>query len=219
MTRAAVFGYAARRPGQLLEPFTFEPPPLGDHDVRVAVTHCGVCHTDIHAIDDEYGVFSFPLVPGHEIVGRVSEAGPANSGLNVGDRVGIGWQGRCCGECDWCLEGQEHLCREIADCGTWTPYGGFSSEVVVDGRFAYPLPEALASEEAAVLMCAGLAVYAPLRAHASGAVPQVGVVGIGGLGHLALQFAHALGYEVTAISSEAGKRDEARAFGADHFVL
>ena len=157
-------------------------------------------------------------MPGHEIVGRVVEAGSAVSGLKVGDRVGVGWQGRCCGKCEWCQAGDEHLCLQIADCGTWTPYGGFASSVVVDGRFAYPLPADMAPEAAAVLMCAGIAVYAPLRRYAEPS-SRVGVVGIGGLGHLALQFAKALGCEVTALSSSPGKEEEARAFGADHFLL
>jgi uncharacterized zinc-type alcohol dehydrogenase-like protein len=169
-------------------------------------------------VDADFGVFAFPLVPGHEIVGRVSEAGPAVDGLAVGDRVGIGWQGRCCGECEWCRAGDEHLCLQIADCGTWTPRGGFSSEVVVDARFAYPLPAGLAPETAAVLMCAGIAVYPPLRRFAPPG-SRVGIVGIGGLGHLALQFAAALGCEVTALSSSPGKEAEARAFGAQHFLL
>ncbi len=219
MPRSTVVGYAARAAGQPLEPFTYQEPELGDDELRIAVSHCGVCYTDIHGVDDDFGIFSFPLVPGHEIVGRVTEVGRAVSGLKAGDRVGIGWQGRCCGECEWCRAGEEHLCQDIADCGTWTPYGGFSSAVVVDGRFAYPLPAAMAPEVAAVLMCAGLAVYPPLRRYAAGASRQVGIIGVGGLGHLAIEFAHALGCEVTALSSSPGKEEEARAFGADHFLL
>lgn len=219
VSHPVVAGYAAPAPGGRLEQVAYPPPVLTDVEVRVAVTHCGVCHTDIHGIDDDFGVFDFPMVPGHEIVGRVTEVGGKVSGLQVGDRVGIGWQGRCCGECEWCLAGQEHLCRQIADAGTWTPHGGFASSVVVDGRFAYPLPSELPSETAAVLMCAGIAVYPPLRKYTSGAVTRVGIVGIGGLGHLALQFAKALGREVTALSSSPGKEEEARALGADHFLL
>ncbi|MBM3696535.1 MAG: hypothetical protein FJW79_11510, partial [Actinobacteria bacterium] len=166
MPPSSVMGHAARSAGQALEPFAYEAPELRDDQVRVDVTHCGVCHTDIHAVDGDYGVFVFPIVPGHEIVGRVVEAGSAVTGVSVGDRVGIGWQGRCCGECRWCRAAQEHLCLHIADCGTWTPYGGFASSVVVDGRFAYPLPAGMAAEAAAVLMCAGIAVYPPLRRYA-----------------------------------------------------
>jgi alcohol/geraniol dehydrogenase (NADP+) len=219
MSRSTFVGYSAQGPGERLKPAPYEAPELKDDEVRVAVTHCGVCHTDIHAVDGDFGVFDFPMMPGHEIVGQVTELGAAVSGLKVGDRVGIGWQGRCCGKCEWCRAGDEHLCLQIADCGTWTPYGGFASSVVVDGRFAYPLPADMAPEMAAVLMCAGIAVYPPLRRYAGGASPQVGVVGVGGLGHLAIQFAHALGCEVTALSSSPGKEEEARAFGADHFLL
>jgi len=219
MSRSTFVAYSAQAPGATLEPTTFEAPPLRDDEVRVEVTHCGVCHTDVHGVDGDFGVFAFPMVPGHEIVGRVAELGPAVSGLAVGRQVGIGWQGRCCGRCEWCLAGDEHLCLQIAECGSWTPYGGFGSSVVVDGRFAYPLPADMAPEAAAVLMCAGIAVYAPLRKYTKGASTRVGVVGIGGLGHLALQFAKALGCDVTALSSSPRKEEEARALGADHFLL
>jgi uncharacterized zinc-type alcohol dehydrogenase-like protein len=219
MSQSSVFGYAAKAVGGPLEPFVYEAPLLGDHDVRVSITHCGVCYSDIHAIDDRYGLFAFPFVPGHEVVGNVSEVGHAVSELGIGDRVGIGWQGRSCMQCEWCLQGEEHLCLDIVEAGTWTPYGGFSSSVAVDSRFAYRLPEPMPSEVAAVLMCAGIAVYSPLRAYAEGSSSRVGVVGVGGLGHLAIQFAHAFGCEVTAISSSPEKEEEARSLGADHFIV
>jgi uncharacterized zinc-type alcohol dehydrogenase-like protein len=158
-------------------------------------------------------------VPGHEIVGTVSAVGRAVSELKEGDRVGIGWQGRSCMRCEWCLRGEEQLCQDIDNNGTWKPYGGFSSSVIVDGRFAYPLPAAMPSEVAAVLMCAGISVYAPLRSYAAGGSQRVAVSGVGGLGHLAIQFAHALGCEVTAISSSPDKREQALKFGADHFIV
>jgi len=205
--------------GHPLEPFTYEPPKLGEHDVRVSVTHCGVCQTDIHAIDDYYGITTFPFVPGHEIVGYVSAVGRAASGLKEGDRVGIGWQGRSCMQCEWCLQGEEQLCLDIVPSGTWVPYGGFSSSVLVDSRFAYPLPNAMPSEVAAVLMCAGITVYSPLRSYAARPAQKIGIIGVGGLGHLALQFARALDYEVTAISSSSEKKEQALAFGADHFIV
>jgi uncharacterized zinc-type alcohol dehydrogenase-like protein len=205
--------------GQPLEPFTYEPPKLGEHDVRVSVTHCSVCHTDIHAIDDYYGITNFPFVPGHEIVGYVSAVGRAVSILKEGDRVGIGWQGRSCKQCEWCLQGEEQLCLDIVPSGTWVPYGGFSSSILVDSRFAYQLPDAMPSEVAAVLMCAGITVYSPLRAYAARPAQKIGIIGVGGLGHLALQFARALDYEVTAISSSPEKKEQALAFGADHFIV
>jgi len=219
MSASTILGYAAKSPGQPLELLGYEAPELGDQDVRVSVSHCGLCYSDIHAIDDDYGVFIFPFVGGHEIVGYVSEVGSAVSGLKEGERVGIGWQGRSCGSCEWCLQGEVQLCQEIADCGTWTPYGGFSSSVVVDGRFVYPLPDEMPAEVAAVLLCAGITVYSPLRTYAAGPDKKVGIVGVGGLGHLAIQFADALGSEVTAISSSPGKKEEALALGADRFVV
>jgi uncharacterized zinc-type alcohol dehydrogenase-like protein len=133
--------------------------------------------------------------------------------------VGIGWQGRSCKKCEWCLKGEEHLCVDVADNGSWFPYGGFSSSAKAESRFVYPLPEQMSSEVAAVLLCAGIAVYSPLRAYATKPSQKVGVVGIGGLGHLAIQFAHALGCDVTAISSSPGKEQEARTLGADHFIV
>jgi len=218
MSGLMVLGYAAKAVGQPLEPFEYPAPELGARDIRVSVTHCGVCHTDVHAIENYYGITAFPFVPGHEIVGHVTELGPAVSEMRVGDRVGIGWQGRSCGHCEWCVKGEEQLCMDIVPSGTWVPYGGFSSSVVADSRFAYPLPPGLLSEVAAVLMCAGITVYSPLRRISDQAGTKIAVVGVGGLGHLAIQFAHAFGYEVAAISSSPQKKDEALAFGASRFI-
>jgi uncharacterized zinc-type alcohol dehydrogenase-like protein len=219
MSLSTVLGYAARAVGQPLEPFNYAPPKLGEYDIRVSVTHCGVCYTDIHGIDDYYGITTYPFVPGHEIVGFVSAVGSAAPALKEGGRVGIGWQGRSCMQCEWCLQGEEHLCRDIVRSGTWVPYGGFSTSVVVDSRFAYPIPEAMPSEVAAVLLCAGITVYSPLRKYAAQPSLKIGIIGVGGLGHLAIQFARALGYEVTAISSSPEKKEQALAFGADHFIV
>lgn len=218
MSTINVLGYAAKGVGCELEPIEYPPPQLGEHDLRVSVSHCGVCHTDIHAVDNYYGITTYPFVPGHEIVGFVSAAGQAVSGLKEGDRVGIGWQGRSCMRCEWCLRGEEQLCMDIVPSGVWDPHGGFSTSVVADGRFAYPLPADMPSQIAAVLMCAGVTVYSPLRKCVAERSQKIAIVGVGGLGHLAIQFAHALGYDVTAISSSPGKKDEALAFGADHFI-
>lgn len=212
-----VTGWAAHAQGQALEPFTYVAPELGAHDVRVAVSHCGLCFTDVQAIDDFYRITSFPFVPGHEIVGHVEACGPAVTALREGDRVGIGWQGRSCGRCRWCTEGEVQLCYDIAEMGTWERHGGFAESVTVDADFAYPLPTGMPSDVAAVLMCAGVSVFSPLLAYAGPGV-RLGIYGLGGLGHLAIQFGHALGYEVTAFSSSPAKEDEAKALGADHFV-
>ena len=219
MSSKKILGYATKGVGQPLEPITYASPKLGEHDVRVSVTHCGLCHTDIHAIDNYYGITAFPFVPGHEIVGHVSAVGKAVSGLKVGDRVGIGWQGRSCMKCEWCLQGEDQFCLNIVESGTWVPYGGFSSSVIADNRFVYPLPDSMPSEVAAVLLCAGITVYSPLRLYAAEEKQKIGIISIGGLGHLALQFARALDYEVTAFSSSPEKEKEALDFGADHFIV
>jgi uncharacterized zinc-type alcohol dehydrogenase-like protein len=218
ISHSTVKGYAAMVKGGQLEPFTYPSPELGELEIRVSVTHCGLCYTDIQGIDDYFKITKFPFVPGHEIVGLISEVGRAVSDLKMGDRVGIGWQGRSCNHCEWCLREEEQLCLDIAAMGTWSPYGGFSSSVIVDHRFAYRLPGPMSSEDAAVLMCAGVSVFSPLQSYRTHAPQKIGIVGVGGLGHLAIQYAHALGYEVTAISSTIDKRDQALAFGADHFL-
>lgn len=215
---ARLLGYAASARGERLRPFSYAPPQLGEHDVRVAVTHCGVCHTDIHAIDDYYGISGFPFVPGHEIVGFISEMGSGVAGLKEGDRVGIGWQGRSCGVCAWCQQGETQLCMAIEETTVMVPFGGFSSSVVADQRFVHPLPASMAAETAAVLMCAGVTVYAALRRHVTRPDLAVAILGVGGLGHLAIQFADALDCEVTAMSSSADKKEEALGFGADQFI-
>jgi len=218
MSVELVHGYAAKALGKACQPFSYKPPPLGQHDVRISVTHCGVCHTDIQAIQNYYGITNFPFVPGHEIVGTVSEAGAAVVGVGVGDRVGVGWQGRSCGKCVWCLRGQTQLCMEIEKTTVMEPYGGFASSVVADYSFVYPLPPTMPSPVGAVLMCAGVTVYSALRTHGAGPGVKAAILGVGGLGHLAIQFAHAFGCEVTAISSSPSKEGEALQFGADRFV-
>ena len=219
MSSTNILGYATKAVSEPLKPITYDPPEMGANDVRVSVTHCGVCHTDIHAIDDFYGITKYPFVPGHEIVGYVSDKGSGVSDLKEGDRVGIGWQGRSCMQCEWCLKGEEQLCLDIVDSATWHPYGGFSTSIVVDHRFAYPLPDVMLSEVAAVLMCAGITVYAPLSAYSGLPSKKLAILGVGGLGHLAIQFAHAFNYEVTVFSSSPDKQGQALAWGADAFIV
>ena len=146
-------GYAALAAGQPLVPFTYEAPWIGNHEIRVSVTHCGLCYSDIHAIDDLYDITTYPFVPGHEIVGTISEIGQAVSGFHLGDRVGIGWQGRACGTCEWCRRDEEQLCKDVAKNGVWMPYGGFATSVVADSLFAYLLPDEMPAEDASVLLC------------------------------------------------------------------
>ena len=212
-----IHAHAAMAPRQTLYPFQYESAGLGPWDVEVAITHCGICHSDIHLIDNDWGISSYPLVPGHEIIGTVEDAGAEVKHLKKGQRVGVGWQRGSCLLCEQCLKGDENLCPENrATCvGN---HGGFAERIRVDSRFAFPIPDALASENAAPLLCGGATVYSPLKNY--GIVPsmRVGVIGIGGLGHLALQFANAFGCEVTAFSSTPDKEKEASSFGAHRFI-
>jgi uncharacterized zinc-type alcohol dehydrogenase-like protein len=208
--------YAAHAKKGPLVPFVYDPSPLGPHDVEIRITHCGICRSDVHLVDGDWGDGTYPMVPGHEIVGTVAATGPEVLHLQVGQRVGVGWQRAACLSCDLCNAGHENLCEQSEDTCVGH-HGGFADRVRVDGRFAFPIPESLASDGAAPLLCGGVTVYAPLRRWVRPPL-RVGVVGIGGLGHLALQFAHAMGCEVTAISSTADKEPEARSFGAHHFL-
>jgi uncharacterized zinc-type alcohol dehydrogenase-like protein len=196
----------------------YEPGPLGPFEVELAVSHCGLCHSDLHLIDDAWNRSRYPLVPGHEIVGTVVACGPQVRELRAGQRVGVGWQRGACLECDFCVAGQENLCPEQEATCLGHP-GGMAERVRVDARFAFALPEALASEHAAPLLCGGITVYAPLRRFAVGPSTRVAVVGIGGLGHMALLMLRAFGCEVTAFSTSASKREEALALGAHHFAV
>lgn len=212
-----ISGYAAPRRGATLELIEYDLPPLAPGQVQIRISHCGICHSDIHLIDDDWGVSRFPFVPGHEILGTISAVGSAVKHLKEGDRVGVGWQSACCGECEWCRKGDENLCGDQeATCVRRN--GGYATYVQVDARFAISIPPELPSDTAAPLLCGGITVYSPLRTHGVGPGRRVGVIGIGGLGHLALQFARALGAEVTAFSTSPDKASEARRFGAQHFV-
>ncbi len=213
---SAIQAYAAHGPGQPLEPFSYEPRPLRPQDVEVAISHCGICHSDLHLVNNDWGMSRYPLVPGHEIIGTVTQAGPGAL-LKPGQRVGIGWQADSCGTCEWCGSAQEHLCPAAAPTCV-AGHGGFAQRVRVNARFALPIPDALDSENAAPLLCAGITVYSPLRGAGIGPHSRVGIIGVGGLGHLGVQFARVLGAEVTAFSTSADKEAEARAMGAHHFV-
>lgn len=209
--------YAAMTAGKSLEPFTYQPGKLGPHEVEITITHCGLCHSDIHMIDNDWGITQFPLVPGHEIVGTISDLGPEVAHVAKGDRVGVGWQAGSCFRCEWCAQGEETFCPENR--GTIVGrHGGFGDAVRCDGRFVFRIPEGLDSAAAAPLLCGGITVYSPLLETARPA-SRVGILGIGGLGHFALQFANAFGCEVTAFSMTPEKEKEAKKFGAHHFVV
>lgn len=209
--------FAAMSAKSSLEKWEYKRDGLGAHDVEVEISHCGICHSDIHLIDDDWGMSGYPLVPGHEIIGKVRKVGPGVTNLEIGQRVGVGWQRGSCGKCEFCISGQENLCSEHkATCVDG--YGGFAESVAVSERFVFPIPEALDSENAAPLLCAGITVYSPLRVFDVKPFMRVGVIGVGGLGHVALQFANKFGCEVTAFSSTSDKKAEAMKFGAHHFV-
>jgi uncharacterized zinc-type alcohol dehydrogenase-like protein len=216
-TPIEIHGLAVHAAGAQLVPYRYEPGELQANEVEVRVTHCGVCRSDIHLIDNDWGSSKYPFIPGHEIVGTVSAVGSQVYDLKVGQRVGIGWQADSCGICEWCRQGNEHLCANAQPTCVGRN-GGYADAVRVNSRFAIPVPEALQSENVAPLLCAGVTVYAPLRNHGVRPSSRVGIVGIGGLGHLGLQFAKAFGAEVTALSTSKDKEAEALEMGADRFV-
>ncbi|HUV96429.1 MAG TPA: NAD(P)-dependent alcohol dehydrogenase [Acidobacteriaceae bacterium] len=214
---AQIKGLAAHAAGAELSPYHYDPGTLGPLEVEIAVSHCGICHSDLHLISNDWGISQYPFIPGHEVVGTVSAVGGQVKALQEGMRVGLGWQSNSCGNCEWCMRGMENLCPD-AEATCVHRNGGYADSVRANARFVIPIPEALSSEHTAPLLCGGITVYNPLRTHGINPSSRVGVVGIGGLGHLAIQFAKVFGAEVTAFSTSAAKEEEARALGASHFV-
>lgn len=218
-------GYAARSSSSPLEPFAFERRDVGAHDVGISILFCGVCHSDIHVARNEWLQSHYPVVPGHEIIGIVSEVGPQVKSFKVGDVVAVGTFVWACGTCEACVQGLEQYCEKgfIDTFNSPDPYtengvtyGGYSRYIVVNEKYVYSLPDALKKQDlasVAPLMCAGITVYSPLKHWGVGKGKKVGVVGIGGLGHMAIKFAHALGAEVIAITSTPKKIDDCKKFG------
>ncbi len=213
----AIKCFAAKNAKSMLQPYEYEPVALGPDDIEVQITHCGICHSDISLIDNEWGNSSYPLVPGHEIVGNVVAKGSNVTQLQLNQRVGIGWQRSSCMKCEWCQTGQENLClSQEATCVGHQ--GGYAEKIRTDSRFAFAIPDALDSAHVAPLFCGGATVFSPLLHHNINPTSKVGIIGIGGLGHLALQFAKGFGCEVTAFSASADKQAETKRLGADHFI-
>jgi uncharacterized zinc-type alcohol dehydrogenase-like protein len=210
-------GLATHAAGATLLPYKYTVDEIGPHDVQVKISHCGVCHSDVHLIDNDWGISKYPFIPGHEIVGTVTAVGSEVRDRKVGERVGIGWQADSCGICEWCRQGDEHLCAKSQPTCIGRN-GGYADAIRVNSRFAIPVPAALESENVAPLLCGGITVYSPLRNLLARPSSRVGVIGIGGLGHMGLQFARAFGCEVTAFSTSKDKETEARSLGAHHFV-
>jgi uncharacterized zinc-type alcohol dehydrogenase-like protein len=209
--------YASYKKGEELKPYEFEAEEPGRYGVEIKISHCGICHSDIHMIDNDWMMSGYPLVPGHEIIGVVTKIGEDVKGLTIGQRVGVGWQSESCHVCEWCNSGMENLCGENK--GTIVGrHGGFADFIITDSRFAFPIPEKMDSETTAPLLCGGITVYSPLKFFGAKPKDKIGVIGIGGLGHLAIQFAKAMGCEVTAFSSSPDKETEAKSFGAENFI-
>ena len=215
-----VNAYAAHEPAGKLEAFTYTPGKLGDDEVDIHVDYCGICHSDLSVLNNDWGNAQYPLVPGHEVAGTVIQCGSAVSHLRPGQRVGLGWFSRSCLVCDHCMGGQHNRCQSV-DHGSATivgRHGGFADHVRCQAAWAIPLPDALKSDIAGPLFCGGITVFNPFVEHAIRPTQRVGVVGIGGLGHMALMFANKWGCEVTAFSTSDDKEAEARAHGAHYFI-
>jgi uncharacterized zinc-type alcohol dehydrogenase-like protein len=195
---------------------TVDPGTLGAEDVEVAVEYCGLCHSDLSIWKNQWGVSEYPAVLGHEVIGRVTAAGPNAKGLKVGQPVGIGWYSACCMHCRRCMSGNHHLCPQ-AQPTIVGRRGGFASHIRCHWAWAIALPEKLNCTDAGPLLCGGITVFSPLVMHAK-PTDRVGIIGIGGLGHMAVKFAAAYGCDVTAFTSSESKFDEARDFGAKHVV-
>ncbi|TDJ44094.1 MAG: NAD(P)-dependent alcohol dehydrogenase [Gammaproteobacteria bacterium] len=209
-------GYAAQNPGEDLQIIEYDLGPLGPTEVDIAVEYCGICQSDIGMIDNTWGVSSYPIVPGHEVIGIVRACGDQVSQLNPGQRVGVGWNAGSCMHCEWCNTGEHNLCASVQ--GTIVGrHGGFADQIRAAATWTFPIPSGLRPEVAGPLLCGGITVFNPIVQYDIQPGDRVGVIGIGGLGHLALQFLQALGCEVTAFSSSPEKEDEARKLGADHF--
>jgi len=210
-------GYAATEKGRALVPFEFDPGELGAEQVEIKVEYCGICHSDLSMLDNEWGMSTYPLVAGHEVVGRIVAAGPQAKRVKVGDRVGLGWSSGSCLCCPQCLAGDHNLCVSGQGTIVGRP-GGFADRVRCDWIWAAPMPEGVAGESGGPLLCGGITVFNPIVQCGVQPTQRVGVVGIGGLGHLALQFLNKWGCEVTAFTSSESKQEEAKKLGAHHAV-
>lgn len=197
---------------------------LDAHDVLIEIKYAGICHSDIHTAHGEWGPVNYPLVPGHEIAGIVTSVGPNVSKYKVGDRVGVGCMVGSCGECENCLNGEEQYCLKgniptyagVDQYGEPTQ-GGYSTHIVVEEDFVLRIPDQIELDAAAPLLCAGITTYSPLKHWGAGPGKKVAVVGMGGLGHMAVKIAHAMGAEVTVLSQTLNKREDGLRFGADHY--
>lgn len=209
--------WAAQAAGAPLEPYDYDPGPLGPEEVEIDVEHCGLCHSDLSVLDNEWGNAVYPLVPGHEVIGRVRATGEHAKRVQVGQRVGVGWNAASCMHCRPCLSGDQHLCP-VAQPTIVGHHGGFADRMRAHWAWTLPIPEGLDGSVCGPLLCGGITVFNPLLQFGVRPPDRVGVVGIGGLGHMALRFANAWGCEVTAFTSSPSKFDEAKQMGAHHVL-
>jgi uncharacterized zinc-type alcohol dehydrogenase-like protein len=207
--------YAAKAHGAPLEPFEYNPGLLGAGEVEIHVEHCGICHSDISMLNNDWGMTQYPFVPGHEVIGTIGEVGADVTHLQVGQRVGLGWHSGYCCRCSSCLSGDHNLCATAS--GTIVGrHGGFADKVRASAISVVTLPEGLDPSKAGPLFCGGITVFNPLIQFDIQPTSKVAVIGIGGLGHMALEFVNAWGCEVTAFTSSDSKREEALTLGAHH---
>jgi len=203
---------------------TIERRALGEHDVLIDIKFCGICHSDIHQVKDEWGNSIFPMVPGHEIAGVVAEVGSAVSRFSPGERVGVGCLVDSCGECEYCQAGEEQFCTRGSvptyngrEYNGEPTFGGYSQQIVVKDRFVVNIPDSIELQDAAPLLCAGITTYVPLKHWRVKEGTRLAVIGMGGLGHVAVQIAAAMGAEVTVLSQTLNKKDDGLRFGAKHY--
>jgi uncharacterized zinc-type alcohol dehydrogenase-like protein len=212
-----IHGWAAHSAKSPLQLFSYNPGALEPEQVEIAVEHCGICHSDLSILNNDWGISQYPAILGHEAVGRVVAIGAQVKNLRVGQRVGVGWNSGSCMHCHECMTGQHNLCLTALPTIVGH-YGGFANKLRAHWAWTIPLPDALDISSAGPLLCGGITVFAPFLNYDIKPTQRVGVVGIGGLGHLALKFAKAWGCEVTAFTSSDAKADEAKSFGAHHIV-
>lgn len=218
MSENIIHAYAAMQAGADLEAYQFDAGELQAHQVEVKVEYCGLCHSDISVIHNDWHSSVYPVVAGHEIIGTITQLGSEAKGLKVGQRVGIGWTAESCQHCDPCVSGQQVLCTGGQTATIVGHAGGFADKVRAGWQWVIPLPENLDPESAGPLLCGGITVFDPIVAHQIQATHHVGVIGIGGLGHIAIKLLKAWGCEITAFTSSLDKTDELKAMGADHVV-
>ncbi|MEE2525425.1 NAD(P)-dependent alcohol dehydrogenase [Hyphobacterium sp. HN65] len=212
--------WAAKEQGGALERYDYDPGPLPADEVEIAVETCGLCHSDVSLIDNEWFVSQYPLVPGHEVIGRVSEVGAHVTHLKIGDRVGVGWYAHSCLTCHTCMSGDHNMCSDAKGVAAAHQgrFGGFADKVRSQAAWAVKLPEGVDAAKAGPLFCGGITVFNPIVQNNIKPTDKVGVIGIGGLGHMAVKFLRAWGCEVTAFTSTEAKAEEARAMGAHRIV-